>query len=87
MESDFKILRSNDFQPRILNPAKRSSRRITTFSDVLDLHNSDPAVNQARLQQVRGARKTNLTAGLKALRGDLQDGGENRRNQVDYYQS
>lgn len=52
MESGFKILRKNSFQPRILNLVKLSSRRIA-FSDVLDLKKGDIVINQARLEQAR----------------------------------
>lgn len=41
MENGFKILRKNNFQPRILNLAQLSIIRITTFSEMLDLKKSD----------------------------------------------
>lgn len=62
MENDFKILRKNNFQPRILNLAELSSMRITAFSDVLGLGKADScragiAIKQARLELVRCSKK------------------------------
>lgn len=62
MENSFKILRKNNFQPRILNLAKLSSKRITAFSDVLDLKKGDSCragimIKQGRLEQVRCSKK------------------------------
>lgn len=62
MENDFKILRKNNFQPRILNLAELSSMRITIFSDVLGLGKADScragiAFKQAKLELVRCSKK------------------------------
>lgn len=84
MENDFKILRKNNLQPRILNLAELSSMRITAFSDVLGLGKADScragiAIKQARLELV-GCSKNDLSKKRKLTLGS--EGIERRFTQL-----